>query len=304
MELNHQYQNNKRTSFFILGVFLLAWSTNGFYFGGTILKYALLITGFIFIVLTTITLKASKESIGFGIKVLLFLLLYWGIAFYQQQETVGINLIIFDIINAFLLISGFIVSKNSFFKEEISSKTIIIICSAILLGNYFYLENYMNFDAELLIKNNINPVGFAYINGIIFFIIFHFFSYKKLKIWIRIMLLISIVSCLYIILTTESRGVLIYMFFILLFSFFKKFKSVKHSFYFLIYIIFFIVALNLLIYYFPIVLDKFENIFIRFQNLLEFTETGYGDESARGRVIYFYDFFKNLDNFILFGEKG
>ena len=162
----------------------------------------------------------------------------------------------------------------------------------------------MNFDNELLMKNNINPVGFAYANGIVFFILFHFFSYKKLKIWIRIMLLISIASCLYIILTTESRGALIYLFLILLFYFFKKFKSVKLSFYFLIYIIFFIGALNLLIYYFPIVLDKFENIFIRFQNLLEFTDTGYGDDSAKGRVKYFNDFLKNLDNFILFGQKG
>ena len=116
MPLNQQYKSNKRTSLFILGVFLLAWSSNGFYFGGSILKFTLLMIGFISIVLTTITLKLSKESIGFCIKVLLFLLLYWGIAFYQQQETLGTNLIIFDIINAILLISGFIVSKNSFFN--------------------------------------------------------------------------------------------------------------------------------------------------------------------------------------------
>ena len=306
--------NQIRSDFFVLGVFFLLWSVNSYYLGGNTLKIFTLLVGFTFIICTTLTLKINKLALNFIIKSIITLIIYWFFAYFRFQDTLRPLLIFFDIICVLLLNSGYLISQNLKSFRQVRPTIILIICLMTFIGTYMFLKNQT--DISLVHENNlriggqakeenINSVGVAYVNANIFFLIFSFFSYKKLKNWIKVFMGLSILFNIITIISTGSRGALLFTSLILLTHFiFKSKKNLILVFFKLIvYLIAIVVFYNILSDFFPIIEQKIDSSFERFISLFEFYSNG-EDRSLGERADVYDTFFESYHKNLFLGEKG
>lgn len=306
-----------RINVFIFSVFLLMWSTNAYFILGNSLKLSCLFLGFIGVVTSTFTMRINKKSIKFAIISILFLLLYWAIAYFNEQQTLETTLLIFDVICVFLLISGYIISQNINLNIKFYSLTIIIVCFLTIIGTYFFLKNQtllsiQTSSTQRIASNsdddNINAIGLAYTNASLLFLLFFLLREKYLKKWLKIFIIISIICSVVILVSTSSRGAMLYVVFLLILFYLSKIKSIKtlirSMFILLLSIIILIGVYFGLKDFFPIIEAKVEFTFKRFETLFSFLESGSGDGSSAERKEFYDYFFKNLNDFILLGENN
>jgi O-antigen ligase len=304
-------RQKKNLNLFVLGVFFLLWSVNGYFIGGNKLKFILLFIGFICILFVTITQKIDKNHFRFFLFSLIFLLLYWCVAFLRFQETTDPTSLFFDIICLILLNSGFIISKKYHLFKEINPNVIFIICILTILGAIMFLKNQSNINFESNVRigsevkdDNINSVGLAYINANIFFIIFNFFGFVKKRKWLNIFIILALFSIVIIIISSGARGAslsLAFTFFLPhIFKFNKDFFS--KFFKILFYVFILILSYFMLVKYFPVIEQKIDSSFERFSSLFDFYATK-SDRSVLEREELYNNFFNNYDKYIFIGKK-
>ena len=175
---------DSRTSSFVLGVFFLVWSVNGYFIGGETLKYGLLFLGFGLILWATLfTLPKDSRFFRFAGISFVILLLFWFVAVLLNQSTTKTTIVLFDIICYLLLISGYLVAKNLDSFTRVTNKTILFIVLLTVLGCVMYIkyQSMLSLSDSLLNSREIteggdeagiNVIGVSYTNAIIFFIIY------------------------------------------------------------------------------------------------------------------------------------
>jgi hypothetical protein len=306
---------NKRTNFFILGLFFLVWSVNGFFIGGNSLKMALLMIGFSLILATAFTLPIYRKFINFGFICLTFLLIYWSIAIVRNQKTFTGSIFTFDVICFLLLLSGYAVASNLNYFKKVGPNIVLLISLLAIVGGIMFVK----FQSLLVLSNlggnsrlavedgdesGINVIGIAYTNAIVFFILYYFGVYYDLKRWVKAVVFLSLFSVFFVILTTQSRGALIYIILILLMQNFKKLFSISNLWKFIqtlvLIVLVFFVALN----FFPTMQVKMEGTLDRFGTLMEFSENVEADQSSNERLLMIQNFFDNIGDIILVGQEG
>jgi hypothetical protein len=306
---------NKRTDFFILGLFFLVWSLNGYFIGGNTLKMGLLMIGFGLIIATSITLPKYLKLVNFSLISFSFLIAYWFIAIVRNQNTFTSSLIIFDIICFSLLLSGYLIGCNITFFKKVSPVIIVVIAILSIFGAVMFLKyqsqlvlNSLGGNSRAAVEDGdesgINVIGIAYTNAILFFLLYYFVVYHDLKKWVKGLLFLSLFSIFFVIMTTQSRGALIYIVLILILKNFKKLLSIKSFFNLLKMLIFSIIIFILTLNFFPVMQEKLDGTIRRFETLIEITENADADGSTNERALIIEDFMENIGEIILFGKEG
>lgn len=310
--------NNKRANLLFLGLFLLVWSMNGYFIGGNAMKLGLLFAGFTLIVYNASHLKIGKKALGFFSRSIVLLLMYWGIAYYNNQHTLDSTTILFDIVCLLLVNSGYIIAKNSDVLNNMKPKMVVFFCFLTILGAYLFIK----YQAVISItegvnasrvglqskSDNVNSVGLAYLNAIVFFLHFNSFTSYNCKKYAKLLLLVAMFCSLFVIFSAGARGAMLFIGIVLFINYFHKLKSlassISFSFNLIVMVILLVISISVLITFFPVLKGKVESSISRFQNLASFiTNTG-GDGSASERLESYHIFFNNLESFILFGLEG
>jgi hypothetical protein len=311
--------SNSRTSFFVLGIFLLVWSVNGYFIGGELLKYALLFLGFGLIVGTTL-FSLPKDSSFFRFCSVSFIILtvYWFVAILLNQATTQTTIILFDIVCYFLLISGYLTAKNLNYFTQVNYKTIVFIIVLTIFGCVMYVKYQSMLSADYTLahtrdvveegdESGINVIGVSYTNAIIFFIIYYFLSFFELKKNIKIGLLLSLMLTFFLILYTQSRGALIYLILILILDNLKKINTVTKvlKYTLVTFILLFLLSIFTIkiIEINPVIGDKLQGTLDRFQLFLDVTDDIKADPSTYQRALFIDELTNDIDNIIFFGQE-
>jgi hypothetical protein len=311
--------SNSRTSLFVLGIFFLVWSINGFFIGGELLKYLLLFLGFSLILGTTLfSLPRNSSFFRFASITFIVLLAFWFVAILLNQTTAQTNIVLFDVICYLLFISGYLVAKNLERFTRVTNITILFIVLLTVLGCVMYIkyQSMLSLSDSLSSSRDvteggdeagINVIGVSYTNAIIFFIIYYFLSFYQLKKAIKIALLFSIFLTFFLILYTQSRGALIYIVLIVILDNLKKIntltKGLKYTFKFLIILFFLAILIIKSIELNPAFAQKFQGTLDRFQLFLDVTEDIEADPSTYQRTVFLNKFINEIDSIILFGQE-
>lgn len=312
--------SNSRTSLFVLGVFFLVWSINGFFIGGEPLKYLLLFLGF-GLVLGTTLFSLPKDSRFFRFAFISFvgLLTFWFVALLLNQATAQTTIVLFDIICYLLLISGYLAAINLERFTRVTNKTILFIVLLTVLGCVMYIKYQSMLSLSDSLSNSrdvteggdeagINVIGVSYTNAIIFFIIYYFLSFYQLKKGIKIALFFSVFLTFFLILYTQSRGALIYIVLIVILDNLKKIntlaKGLKYTFNFLILLFFLVILIIKSIEINPAFGQKLQGTLHRFQLFVDVTENIEADPSTYQRTLFLDKFINEIDSIILFGQEG
>lgn len=310
---------NIRTNLLILGLFFEVWAINGFFVGGNTLKLALLGMGFMLIIATVFTLPKNIKFVRFAFVVFVLFLSYIAIAVLMNANTTDKLTVVFDIICFFLLLSGYLIVNNLKYFSKASPKVIILITLLTLLGVFMYLKyqsvlSDSNTNSRSVVESgndsDINAIGLAYTNSIVFFILYYFLVYYELKKWVRGLVILSMGSTIFLIFSTQSRGALIYIALILLANNFYRLKSMKNILKFFAYFIAFIL-LAVVLYFeviksIPALDNKVDGAIDRFSLL---SKVGAGtdvkvDQSAYQRTLFIKNFFDNLSDIVFFGQDS
>lgn len=308
-------RSNIRTNVLIVGVFLLIWSLNGYFIGGNLLKMLMLIFGFLLVLASVFTLPKRGRFVKFFIITFCFFIIYLLIAFIQNQSTSDSSVVVFDIICYLLLLSGFLISRNLDYFTKINSKVIFFIVLLSLFGSLIFVR----FQSQLILNSvgggtrndvsngddgSINVIGIAYANAILFFILYFFLNYCNIRKWLKILIFIGIVGVVFVILFTQSRGALIYIILILILNNLQKFNSFAKILKIILISVIVIVGFVTAIQLSPMLQEKFEGTFMRFQTLLELFQDSEADKSSYERTLMMKDFYENLNTIILFGKEN
>lgn len=307
--------SNIRTNVLIVGIFFLIWSLNGYFIGGNSLKMLMLMFGFLLVLGAVFTLPKRGRFVKFSIITFVFFIIYLLIALVQNQSTSDLSVVVFDIICYLLLLSGFAISRNLNYFTKISSKVIFFIVILSLFGSLMFVR----FQTQLILNSvaggsrnevsngddgSINVIGIAYANAILFFILYFFLNYCKVNKWLKMLTFVGIIGIVFVILFTQSRGALIYIILILILNNLQKFNSFTKILKIILISVIFIVGFITVIQLSPILQDKFEGTFMRFQTLLELSQDSEADKSSLERTLMMKDFYENLSTIIIFGKEN
>lgn len=308
-------KNNYSLSFLILGIFFLCFATNGYIIGGDIGKYLCLIFGFLLIYFGVGKIIVSRNSINFIIISISYYCLLFCISFFSNHEWNVINFL-FGLISLVLLNLGYILSSNSLvFNSEPLRKELFIIPIFTLIGTFMLLR----FQSQLVLiegannrgygdESDLNPVGVSFVFGLLFIVNFVLFQKcKDLSRGKKILLIFAQTASIIAMITTLSRGALIFLILLIIFYFLFNFRLSRSKliqsfglvFSFIILTIIFISVSQ----YIPFIAEKSELIGKRFSGLIEFGMSTTSDNSSQERIDGYQFFWKNFDKFIFFGQE-
>lgn len=308
-------KNKIRTNIFVFSIFFMLWSVNGYFLMGNSFKLACLFIGIMGVVSVAFSLNFNKKFISFSFKCILMLWLFWGVAYYNEQNTLDTTTIIFDIICLLLLISGFLLGQNHVLFTKVNKYVIYFISVLAVVGAYYFIQNQSTIALQGSksvrvgsdsAETGINAVGLAYVNANLFLILLFLINQQYVKKYLKIILFIGLLSCSIIIVSSGSRGAILFIGFILFFAYFSKIKKISNVFSGItkfILIAISVIGLYFLVSdYFPVLEQKVNATSKRFESMFEFVETGKGDASVNEREKLYNNFYSNLNSFILFGR--
>ena len=292
-----------KINFFVLGLFLLLWATNGYVIFGNIGKYTSLFLGILFMVTSLINIKIDSRSLRLIFVSFYILIFYIFLSYFLDQETFNPLIIAFDFVNFCLFILGCILGKMKDHEIRIRGPIIIFISILTIISSFIYYTRQVGFNYDIgkrgLGDENLNEVGVAYIHAQIFILLI-WFLFRKNSFLIKTLLIIALISVLLIMLITESRGAILFLFVICFFVFFKNiFNLIKIK--NLLSISITIMALTVLINT-PLVQNKIESFTERFAVLfLASSIKNKEDRSVKARLEIQSDFFNNYEK-MFFGK--
>lgn len=301
----------RRYNFTVIGIFFLTWSMNSFFLFGEYGRLFVLIFGFLLITYSAAIIPNKKGSLGFILTSLLFLFLYIIISIFLNQNTTGYTNIIYIFICYILFISGHLVGKNYDYNNIIKNEIVFIFC-ILTIASDVYIFNMINGLklANRTFHSEINPVGLAYANSLIFIFIYSIFWHKE-KRYNRIfktLIIFSLSSTLIVIFLTQSRGALIFLLLTIILFNVVNFKIQKLFLYKLIIIILltlsFVIGKNILIDNYPKIGFKIIGAIERFNSLLLVSDNINRDPSSKERALMIDFFLNEFPSFIVFGQQG
>lgn len=286
------------------GIFFLSWSMISFFVYGTMLKYLSLILGFSLIIFSAYLSPNKKGLIKKTFIFLFFYLTYLFFSVANEHTNLDLLNIIYGLVCISLVISGSIIYKNQKHFQKIPQSVLFFYSFLTIIGTIFF-QSYLlinslesrNFGLEL--DMGVNAIGVAYVSGILSLM---FFSFLKLKLnyYTKIVLFTSLIFCILNILTTQSRGALIFLVLTFLLFFLKKIFS-KNIF----KIIFILIFLSLFVYIasrLSQILELRIDLFIvRLESLLS-SDNKFDDLSSLERINYYNNFSENLLSYFPFGQ--
>lgn len=295
--------NIKSSSLLILGFFLLIWSNNAFVFGGYTLKLISLFVGFLLIVFISFReFKSNRVYYQMILYSFLYFITLWVISIFKHQH-IDITGIVFSIIILFLYISGYLLSRNSFYSLEIGNNLISSLLFFTLIGSAsFFFKQLSNFEPTLNsdLRNtgeeSLNPNGVAFTQALLFLFLFWVSNAVK-TIFLRVLRMITLVSVLLIIIMTGARGAMLSLFLVFFFMLFSKLLIYRLT-YSALFKGLFVILLSILLFSFivsliPILQYKLLFFGERLFSMVDFFNGASRDLSINERSIVYEDFFKN-----------
>jgi hypothetical protein len=305
-------KNINKNLLLIIGLFIISFSINSYFIGGNILKHLFLAIGILFVLWTTY-IKPRKTSFGLIIFVAVYYILFLLKSSFLFQDTLQYTNIIFGIIDCCLLLCGYTVSINvnqvqSIKKYENKIFLLILLFTFIGIFVYFRVQNTLDNNTLSRITvmsedDSVNAIGFAYINALIFLIIYvmsNAFPLSKIE---KILSFLVMVAVIISILSTGSRGITIYLAIIIILFELRKIK-IRNVFQFAFKTILIlataIILISLLMRYNETVNTMLSSSFNRLGNFLNPNV----DPSTLARLQMIESFQKEWQGYFLFGQPN
>ena len=294
-----------------LGVFLLLWGPQAFLIAGENGKYLVLFFGVFLLLLASLKRKFQKQEIRFYVFSFSFYMVYLLIAFIQDQKTTDTLSLTFGIINFFLLCAGYSLGLKNYTNLKLSNKIITLISVLAFVGTLKFIQLQTNYTIGFVDRgigdSVLNPVGVAYSNSLLILFLYWLFKNTEKKI-LKYIISLSFLLAFFVLISTLSRGALLFTISILIINYFKgvkqfvlflvKFFKLSLIISFLALIVFF-VSQN-----FDFLKIKIDGILERFSQIFTFLDKNEGDLSISGRRDYYNIFKEEFQNFIFFGQYG
>tara|TARA_B100001769_G_C22110732_1_gene600776 strand:+ start:1669 stop:2931 length:1263 start_codon:yes stop_codon:yes gene_type:complete len=303
----------------------LCFGSGSFTFGlAPSMRVPLLFTGFLMLSLFWLSKLGSFNSRNAGIAVCgigygLIFVLY---GYIREQNTIGINNIVFTLIASGFFVNGVLWGGSKVSKFKISN--FLVICAMpiailILSKSTTAYTQYLNYAINLLAGGRElsldtgNPVGVAYANSLLCITLL-FLSISVRHIIVKVCLLLGALLSVYIVISTASRGAILYIFitsilFIIAYFFTTKKKISllgnikKWALNSIAILVFSVPAFLLFKEKVFVLLDRVAVLFERFYEAIGFLQgVSNLDQSTSGRfAVYEYHLVNWLD-WIVFGE--
>lgn len=296
----------------------MLWSINGYFIGGNILKYAILFSGLLLLYSYFVKKSLIKDKIW--VEITIFSVFYFAIlilkAFLQNQNTTTVTIIIFGLINILLFTVGVLISRNLATFSKPSKGVVLFLFLLTILGVVFFfisqsiLQN-QSFSANRSSggeEDGINVIGIAYTNALIFIILFvvskTLKSQSKFYYYSSIFLMLCTI---FVIIQTQSRGALIYLFLIFVISSISKLNYRKISSQ-VMKAFGLIIGSGLLIFiaikFSPTLEKSYEGLSKRMEDLAGLVQGTGQDRSTEEREEKYSDFFLNYDQYFFVGQEN
>tara|TARA_X000000368_G_C23032556_1_gene713228 strand:- start:860 stop:2056 length:1197 start_codon:yes stop_codon:yes gene_type:complete len=293
-----------RINYILTGLFFLIFPSNAYFIFGNIGKVFCLIFGssIIFLSLFKFVYLGDKKTLKILIGGFLFLLIFIYISYAQDQYTFTPLIITFSIVNYFLFISGFLINKFEINEFKINNK-LMFLFSLLTIISCYYFYNSFTFIGVNSIRGfgfeNLNAIGVAYSNTQLA-LIFLFLLQRKNNLFMKLMLILSLVCTIIIVLITESRGPFIFLILTVLIIYYKSIFDLIFN----LKKLFFFLILILSIFYFVQNTSLISNKLNSFNNRLislfsVFTSNQFDDTSSLERIEIQLDFFANYHKMFL-----
>lgn len=300
----------KSTQPIIIGIFFLIWATSAYLVLGNVGKYLSLFTGFLFIVIPVFKQKIKKNELFFLMKIIFFFLLFLSIAYINLQRTLNVQNLAFALVCFLLLFAGYRLGKEEQPLVNVHTKWIILFAILVIIGSYkFYQIQVILLVSSALGRDlgdeALNAVGVAYVNGLTFLFLFWLY-FNNTNRYIRLLIIIAATATLYIMISTLSRGAILYLIVFLFLFYLPKIRRIRLNFTVLKSLIFITIALVMLYYFIgdsPIIIQKINSITYRFESLLSYFENDTVDPSTEERTEGYSMVIDNWTN-SLFGTFG
>ena len=296
---------------FYTGLFFLNWAMISFFIFGTTYKYLFLSLGFLLIIFAAFISPNKKGLIKKIFIFLFFYVIFLLLSIFNEHNNLNLINFIYGLICLSLIISGSIISKNHKYFQVIPQSVLFFYSMLVIFGTIFFqiflLTNSLSSrEFQLESEIGINTIGLAFTTGVLFLMFFSIiYSRIKINYFVKIFVLISFFCCLLNLISTLSRGALVFIILTFLIIFFKKLIS-KQVFKILFILIFVLIAFNIsltfIIDYSPVLGSRIDNSLSRFESLFSFTQNQSVDLSSQARISYFDIFKEKLSSFILFGQ--
>ena len=299
----------------------MLWAMNSYFAFGDFGKYLSLLLGFLMVLYSSIKMKSFRGISVFFMASTILCILYIMQAFYLKQNTLNPGNIIFFIVSYILLNSGYLIGRGYKFKYDyLNNRYIYPITILLIVGCIAFLKEQnmlalekvdsrnIGFGDSVDTDNYINPIGVAYIHASILIVIYVFYKYYYQKGIIEGLLLIfSGILSLAVLVSTLSRGALMYLIIMYLLHFIGRgFNSSLNISKLVKYIIGFILIVAI-IYIFvagmPVIQEKISNFVIRYESMYLFFLGSGIDLSAEERSKYYSYFFQNIMEFMFMGMR-
>lgn len=303
----------KNTSLLVVGIFLLIWATNAYFIFGDIGKNTSLALGFVLILFVGISSKKDKKFFVFFCFSFLSYLLFYLLGFWNAQDILSPLNVSFSLICIALLNVGYLVGKYDFSSFYLKIGYKLIFSGLAIIGSLaFYFDQIAlmavanSANVRDLGDDSLNAVGIAYTHALLFLFLFWIFQTSKNSKF-RPVFLVAIIITFSVIISTLSRGAVIFLALFLLFYYLRVVKIKVHylpklvkGLFIFIGILFF---LDLFIQNNEYVHLKTEAIVNRFDSLLDYSTKNTVDLSALEREKVYDYFFNDISKFYL-GEEG
>lgn len=309
---------NKEFELLTIGLILLLSNVSFYFLFGIIVRYAALLFGILLIFYAA--WKRGKSYISKTAPLFLLFGIYFGllgVLSFLQGHAVSYDYKkqIFSLIAFGCFCSGYLlaVSKSAniqnFKSWKVRACTVITIFSMIGFIQYYESISFHGTARGYGSDTALNPVGIAFLYTSLL-LVFFILTILSRNIIDRILYAIAMILSAAVIVTTASRGALIWATCTILFYFvsqrakYFKFKN------FLFVLIFSAIVFSsgAILFSNNIILGESIDILIkRFSSLLDVfnnSKVSQSDVSANARLYYWEYYFKNFSDWILFGEKN
>jgi O-antigen ligase len=312
----NKIKNINKNLLLTLGLFIFSFSISAYYIGGNMLKY-LTLAGGILLVVWTAYIKPRKISLG----LIIFVAVYYGLFLLKSatlwQNTLQSVNIIFGIIDCCLLLCGYAISINAnqvlpIKKQE--NKIFLLILLVTVMGIFVYfrvqqemIDNTSTRIAILSEDDSVNPIGFAYVNALIFLIIYFMRNTFRLSIITKTLSLFVMVAVIISLLSTGTRGVTIYLAIIIILFELRKVKiinAIKFVFKTVLILSAGIILINIAMRYNATINSMLTSYFYRFNNLFNSGYDNVIDPSTLARLSFIEDFKREWQDYFLWGQPN
>ena len=240
------------------------------------------------------------------------------VAFYNQQNTFTPTNLIFSFICLILLNAGFQLGyvlnlnyKNYNKNFNLNNNILLVAAGLTILSCYYFYINQTSLihyasNSRDFVDENINPVGIAYSNSLLFLFFFWAASFTS-KMYVKIIMCLTMIATMLIIISSMSRGALIFISILFFIYIFREVKLSIRALRLILKVFFISLLLIAGVYFYSqynsYLESRLNGTINRFSLLIDFTAGSYDDQSINAREEYYEDFYGNYHNWFL-GERN